>query len=198
MVGYRIAENGDIELWRVTNDGYFRIIEGDNPPPVPACLVNVLRLRKMIHDPKVNDIFYVASLPDSAPPCISFTTGDGVYFTMVNGEWKKLPLKFTDSYIVEELKLTRSVWTAAIALIDRLIARIDPDDYIVSGNAGGQSISFPSLGDMIEFYRALRERFVESESEEMRMNSGLYLSVKRNGVGGVWEYENRCLWALGA
>jgi hypothetical protein len=143
----------------------------------------------MIYDPLANDLFFVTSLPDEPPEGAAFTRGDGVYWAYPGGEWVKLPLKFSDAAVEDMLSMGGGVITAACLLIDRLTARIQPGDYITSGNAGGQSLSFPSLADMLAFYRGLKKDLLD---EEARLNAGSFIITPRPPVGGV--YEGRDPW----
>jgi len=155
----------------------------------PAWLDEVFQIRRSIGDPVTGDFVYVEELPETAPQNEAHTTGNGEYQFFDGVEWRKYHLKFGDAYI--RLLLEKySRLSVSIQLIDKLIARIDPTDYITSGNAGGQSMSFPSLGEVMAYYTALRDVLLEEEAKEAGMNSGLMLETKRRPVGGVIEdYE---------
>ena len=157
----------------------------------PALLQEVFKVRRSIGDPVSADFVYVETLPVTVTEkdTSAFTTGDGKYWFDDGMEMQQYKLKFSDSYIFGLLKGMSRI-KASIRLIDNLIASIDPTDYITSGNAGGQSVSFLSLQDILAFYNALRDRLLEEEAEEEGMNSGLMLHTKRRPVGGVLEdYE---------
>jgi hypothetical protein len=148
-------------------------------------LQQILLVRRSIGDPVTLDFICVAVLPEDGPGKTAFTTGDGVYW-YYDGSWKQYGLKFSDPYI-RELVEEQGRLRAAMTLINNLIARIDPSDYITSGNAGGQSVSFPSLSDMLAYYNGLRDALMKEEAASNRMDSGLMLRTKRRPVGGVME-----------
>ncbi|MDR2602667.1 MAG: hypothetical protein LBC53_09530 [Spirochaetaceae bacterium] len=52
--GWRITEGGEAQAYRVTADGYYRavIADDDPPPPPPEEMAALLRVRRMIYDPK--------------------------------------------------------------------------------------------------------------------------------------------------
>jgi hypothetical protein len=144
----------------------------------------------MIYDPQAKDIMYVERLPSYAPDGVAFTLGDGAYQVKKNESWTALSTKFTDAGIRGMVNESGSVLGAACLLIDRLIARIQPDDYITSGNAGGQSVSFPSLADMLAFYRGLKEALREEAARISGLGSGGFFRTKKRPVGGVLEYDD--------
>jgi len=154
----------------------------------PAWLDEVFQIRRSIGDPVTGDFVYVEELPDTAPQNIAHTTGNGEYQFYDGVEWRKYNLKFGDAYI-RLLAEKHGRLGASIKLIDNLIAQIDPTD-LTSGNTGGQSMSFPSLQEVLNYYATLRNILFEEEAAEAGMNSGLMLETKRRPVGGVIEdYE---------
>jgi hypothetical protein len=191
IIGYRVTRSG-INAYRITRDGMYRVVYTADkpPPPVPDWLVSVLRIRAMIYDPRAKDIVYVDRLPASSIPGVAFTLGDGMYQARPVDTWITLDTKFTDSGIEDAMALTGNPFRAACLLIDRLIARIQPDDYITGGNAGGQSVSFPSLADMLAFYRGLKESLLKEASWASGMGSGGFFRTKKRPVGGVLETED--------
>jgi hypothetical protein len=154
----------------------------------PDSLKEILELRRRIGDPITADFVCTDVLPATALENISYTTGDGEYKFFDGVEWRAYTLKFSDGYI-QGLVEGMGRLKAAIKLIDNLIARIDPMDYITSGNAGGQSVSFPSLGEVMAYYNALRDRLIEEEKAAAGVNSGLMVHTVRRPVGGVLEDE---------
>jgi hypothetical protein len=151
-------------------------------------LREIIHVRRSIGDPVTSDFILVDELPAEAQQNTAYTPGDGLYRYFDGVEWRFYTLKFSDNYIGQLIK-QRGRHRAAVKLIDNLIARIDPADYITSGNAGGQSMSFASLGEVIAYYNALRDRLLEEEAEEAGTNSGLMLKTKPRPVGGVMEYD---------
>jgi len=158
----------------------------------PAWLDEVFQIRRNIGDPVASDFIYMEeeSLESvDAQKNTAYTTGNGWYGFYDGVEWRQYNLKFSDTYI-QLLARKHGRLGASIKLIDNLIAQIDPTDYITSGNSGGQSMSFPTLQEVLDYYTALRDILLEEEAKEAGMNSGLMLKTKRRPVGGVIEdYE---------
>jgi hypothetical protein len=152
----------------------------------PDRLKEIFEVRRSIGDPVTADLVFTEELPLTALENTAYTTGNGEYKYFDRVEWRLYSLKFSDDYIrglVEGFGRIK----ASIKLIDNLMARINPADYLTSGNMGGQSVSFPSLGEVIAFYNALRDRLIEEEKAAAGMNSGLMVQTKRRPVGGVLE-----------
>jgi len=154
----------------------------------PAWLEEIFTVRRSIGDPNSSDLVFAEELPETATPNTAYTTGDGEYFYFDVLEWRRYTLKTSDAYIGLLLKQQGRI-RASIQLVDYLIAQIDPADYITSGNAGGQSVSFLSLQEIIMYYNVLRDHLLEEEAAEAGMNSGLMLATKRRPVGGVLEED---------
>jgi len=152
----------------------------------PDELKEIFEVRRRIGDPVTADFVYTEELPETAPEKTAYTTGNGEYKYFDGVEWRLYVLKFSDGYIKGLIEGLGHI-KAAIRLIDNLIARIDPADYITSGNAGGQSVSFPSLGEVLDYYNALRKSLIEEEQAEAGLNSGRMLDTVRRPVGGVLE-----------
>jgi hypothetical protein len=188
VIGYRVTRTG-INAYRVTQEGMFRIVYTKDapPPPVPEWLIPLLRLRELIYDPQAKDLVYVEQLPSYPMPGVAFTLGDGRYRSRPGDTWVDLETKFTDAGIEDVLAMAGDPVRAACLLIDRLIARINPEDYITSGNAGGQTVSFPSLADMLAFYRGLKADLLAEAAALAGTDTGRFFTVKRPAVGGVWE-----------
>jgi hypothetical protein len=154
----------------------------------PASLQEVFEVRRSIGDPVTSDFVFAVELPVGALQNTAYTTGNGEYEFFDGLEWRKYTLKFGDAYIkVLVEKLGRI--GASLKLINNLIAQINPASYLTSGNAGGQSMHFPSLQDVLNYYNFLREQLLEEEAAAEGMNSGLMLKTKRRPVGGVLESE---------
>jgi hypothetical protein len=189
-IGYRVTRSGNITAYRITESGMYRIVytKDNPPPPVPDWLVPILRVREMIYDPRAKDLVYVEQLPSYPPPGVAFTRGDGEYRVRPGGTWAVLDTKFTDAGIEDMIAVAGDPVRAACLLIDRIIARVQPDDYITSGNAGGQSVSFPSLADLLAFYRGLKADLLAEAAALAGTDTGLLFSVERPAVGGVWDH----------
>ena len=157
----------------------------------PAWLGEVIQVRRSIGDPVTSDFIYIEELSSSSEALknVAYTMGDGEYWFYDGLEWRLYSLKCSDAYI-KLLAGKHGKIGAAIKLIDNLIAQIDPTDYINSGNTGGQSMSFPSLQEVLNYYTTLRDILLKEQAEEAGMNSGLMLETKKRPVGGVTEdYE---------
>jgi hypothetical protein len=156
----------------------------------PVWLDEVIQIRRSIGDPVTGDFVYVDELPETAPQNTAYTTGSGEYRFHDGVEWRLYSLKCGDAYI-RLLAGKHGRIGAAVKLIDTLIAQIDPADYLTGGNAGGQSMSFPSLQEVLDYYTTLRGILLEEEAAEAGMNSGLMLKTKKRPVGGAIEgYED--------
>jgi hypothetical protein len=192
VTGYRVTRSGDITAYRITAAGMCRVVylSDDPPPPVPGWLVPVLRVRGMIYDPQAKDIVYVERLPYHPPAGVAFTLGGGIYQERRGGAWIALDTKFTDAGIGDAIAIEGDPFGAACLLIDRLVMRVQPDDYITSGNAGGQSVGFPSLADMLAFYRGLKESLLKEAARMSGLGSGGFFRTKRRPVGGVLETDD--------
>ena len=158
---------------------------------IPAWLDEVIQIRRSIGDPVTCDFVYVDELISSSEALknVAYTKGDGEYWFYDSVEWRIYSLKCADAYI-RLLAGKHGRIGAAVKLIDIMIAQIDPTDYLTSSNAGGQSMSFPSLQEVMNYYTTLRDILLEEQAEEAGMNSGLMLQTKKRPVGGVIEgYE---------
>ena len=152
-------------------------------------LDEVIETRRNIGDPSAADFIIANELPENPLENTAYTTGNGEYKYFDGVQWRNYALKFSDNYIGQLVK-NKGKLRAAIRLIDQLIARLDPEDYINSGNSGGQSVGFASLSEVTAYYEKLRDRLLEQEAEEAGMNSGLMLQTVKRPVGGVLEsYE---------
>ena len=152
----------------------------------PSWLEDVFEIRRRIGDPITGDLVYVDDFPEEPLENTAYTTGDERYWYFNQLGKQQYKIKHNDSYIramVEGLGRVK----ASIKLIDLLIAKIDPTDYITSGNAGGQSVSFLSLTDILAYYNALKDVLLEEEADAEGLNSGVMLSVVKRPVGGVQE-----------
>ena len=151
-------------------------------------LDEIINVRRSIGDPVTSDFIVVDKLPDNPLKDTAYTLEDGMYQYHNGIDWQPYKLKFSDNYI-EQLLSEHSRIRAAIKLIDNLIARIDPAYYLSAGNTGGQSMSFPSLAEVMAYYEGLRDKLLMEEAAEAGMDSGLMLNTKKKPVGGVTEYE---------
>jgi len=153
---------------------------------IPDNLNEIFEVRRSIGFPVTADFVYVEKLPDNPHENTAYTTGDGDYKYFDGVEWPSYALKLSDGYIIGLIEGMGRI-KASLKLIDNLIAQIDPTDYITSGNAGGQSVSFPSLGEVLAYYETLRKRLLDQEAAELGLNSGRMLHTVKRPVGGVLE-----------
>ena len=151
-------------------------------------LNEVIDVRRNIGDPIASDFIVVDDLPLEPFKGIAYTTGDGIYSYFNGLKWQQFDIKFTDNYI-ERLISERGKLRASIRLIDNLIALINPDDYIAAGNTGGQSMSFSSLAEVVNYYEGLRRYLLDEEAALAGADSGRMLKTVRKPVGGVLEDE---------
>jgi hypothetical protein len=185
IFAYRITDDGT-ETIRLTDDGYERVTEyAPEPSPPPDWLQQVIHVRRNVGDPITLDFLYIDSLPDSGMEKTAYTTGNGSYWYYA-GTWKKYGLQFSDAYI-RQLVEARDKWSASLILIDNLIAQINPADYITSGSAGGQSVSFPSLADMLAYYKARKEAIQNMQRVTVNTNGGGSYRCRPRAVGGEYN-----------
>jgi len=149
-------------------------------------LQEIFEIRRSIGDPVTSDFVFVQVLPVTALENIAYTTGNGEYKYFDGVEWRNYRLKFSDQYI-KMLACHMGRIGASLKLVNNLIAQIDPQSYITSGNAGGQSVSFSSLQEVLSYYETLRHILEEEAAAANGMNSGRFLKTKRRPVGGVLE-----------
>ena len=116
--------------------------QGDDPPPPPDWLADVLRVRLIIGDPICTALVYADVLPDTALDGVCYTAGDGRYQMMIDGEWSDATLKFQDAPISGYTQQSNSIWVAAQGVIKAELIRLDTLCYITNGGAGAQSVSF--------------------------------------------------------
>ena len=152
-------------------------------------LLAVFEIRRSIGDPITNDFILVDEIPETAQQNTAYTTGNGEYKYWDGVEWRVYNLKFSDQYI-KMLSGQMGRINASIRLINNLIAQIDPNDYITSGNAGEQSVSFLSLSEILHYYQTLKEVLLEEQAAEAGFNSGRMFRTKKRFIGGVLESED--------
>jgi hypothetical protein len=91
-----------------------------------------------------------------------------------------------DDVEIERMDISANIYVSASLAVNALIARINPLDYITSGNAGGQTVSFPSLADVLAFFNAKKEAV-----GKIANLSGIMQQARRHPVpvGGVYDWE---------
>jgi hypothetical protein len=145
----------------------------------------ILQIRQLIGDPIASSINYADPLPSDALNGAVYTTGNGVYQAWRYGAWKAVKLQIDDVKI-EEVDTSANIYVSALAAVDALIARINPLDYITSGNAGAQSVSFPTIESVYASFNLKK-----AQIEKMAIQSGYVLQARRHPVpvGGVYDWE---------
>ena len=147
------------------------------PPPPPDFIRRILEIRSLIDDPNgaaTKGLSYAPFLPERPADGTIWTVGDGVYLLRKDGEWLTLPVLLSDATVV-------ACATATAALV-RIIASLNPRDYIVSFSTGGQSTSYPSFADY-------RQHFVDLKAAIDAANpasGAARFRVGRIPVGGEW------------
>ena len=148
----------------------------------------ILQIRRLIGDPAAPSVSYETPLPASAPERAVYTTGNGVYQVYRAGAWKPVKVQIDDSEI-EGLDSGCSVYQAALNAVNVLIIRIDPANYITSGTAGGQSMSFSSLSEVTAFFNAKKAAIAALAARAGDVQSAGHRPVP---VGGVFDWEGAC------
>jgi hypothetical protein len=143
----------------VTSDGA-AIIFDRQPAPVPVDIDLVLSVRCVIDDPHLaagQGIVYAKPRPFSLIAGAITTVGDGVYYRFYHGDYHRLYPVISDFTI---LGITNTVGykvhAVAVAAIQRLIAMLNPRSYVTSFSTGGQSTSFPSFSEALQYYKDLQ------------------------------------------
>jgi hypothetical protein len=180
----------------MSEDGVTRRMAEYTPaPPVPPdWLLNVILVRRATGDPVVNDFVLVTALPSAGIHGTAYilydTAYNGAYNYWDGANWKQFSLKFADAYIQVLLEKSDRL-NVSLTLIDNLIARIDPADYITSGNAGGQSVSFPGLADILAYYSGLKAALVDEARALTGKTGGGHFKMRPRLVGGQGNGNKR-------
>jgi hypothetical protein len=172
------------ELYLATEAGVRLVFQNGDPEPPSSWLADVLRVRLIVGDPVCGTLIYVPALPGSALEGVCCTTGNGQYYLMRDGEWEALTVQFGDEVIGEYRRRAKSIWQAAHTVIKALLIRINPLDYITGGNAGAQSVSFPSLADVTAFFNERLKHITDMMNDADGYNR---VRVARQPVGGLYD-----------
>jgi hypothetical protein len=157
--------------------------DADAPLPRPAWFARIAHLRMLIGDPPASEIVYAEALPaDGYETDDAWTTADGAYWKWTDGKWQKQKIILADSYI-RAAGGDGSVYRAGGVLLDTLLARINPLDYLTGGTAGGQSLSFSSLAEVTAFFTARKAALQELAEQEGTVR----FCVQPVPVGDVYE-----------
>jgi hypothetical protein len=173
------------DVWRVDFDGA-RLVTGDSPAgdgaAPPGCLLDVIRVRVITGDPIATSIVYAGELPDTALEGQVCTTGNGEYMRFGHGKWIREKLLLDDAAVLM-FAGNGTIWDKSLRYVDALTARMNPLDYITGGSAGAQSVSFPSVADVLAFYKAKRDAIA---SMAAGFGGPKRVCVKPYPVGGVY------------
>jgi hypothetical protein len=190
---YWIISIVGVSVFLLTEDGQkiqteaSNALLADNTIAPPNWLVKVIQARWYLGDPPANQFLYSTTFPNEANEGNIYTSGDGNYYKKTAEQWILQPVQFGDGYIRVFTDGGLSPLTTAINNIDQLIARINPADYITSGNAGGQSVSFPSLKDVSDFFAAKKKALKDMAAEQAGLSGVTFLRASRPAVGGSYE-----------
>jgi hypothetical protein len=171
----------DLEEYVALNGVNYIALDNGGPP-----YFQVQRsIRMELRDPAgVNDIVYAESLPTTGDFNVAYFYNDTYYkWNILLEAWEVLPLKVSDAYI-RQMVITHGN-RGILFLIDYLIAGLNTG--AVSFSAGAESVHLPSLKDLLDFYRSLRQI---KEAEIVRaegMNTGRIFRTPKRPVGGVME-----------
>jgi hypothetical protein len=173
----------DLEEYITLNGLNYITLGGDEP-----LYFQVLRsIRMELRDPAgVNDIVYAETLPASGDPGLAYYhNGDGKYYRWSGllDEWEVLLLKVSDAYI-RQMTITHGN-RGILFLIDYLIAGLNTG--AVSFSAGAESVHLPSLKDLLDFYRAMRQAKEAELSRAAGTNTGRIFRTPKRPIGGVME-----------
>jgi hypothetical protein len=174
---YWVTESG---VFLSDENGNRLVFEAGDAPP-PEWLAEVLRVRFVIGDPAGSPLIFAAALPAAPIEGMVCTAGNGVYRRWRDGAWETCPITLDDQAINGFRGGT--VWERAKQAIALLLIRINPLDYITSGNAGGQSVSFPSLESVAAFFKTRQEAI---DAQIIASGGANRVCVRPYPVGGVY------------
>jgi hypothetical protein len=144
----------------------------------------IRKMRMLLRDPVgVNDLIYSDSLPEEPDTQAGYYIADlGKYkkFNERKEAWEQLTLKLSDAFILETLQ-EKGQRLASIALIDFLIMGLQTG--AISFSAGAESVSKPSLKDLIDFYKEQKKILMDQTG----MNTGITIRTAQPIIGGVTE-----------
>jgi hypothetical protein len=190
---YWILSVSGVSLLILTEDGQKLLTESeaailaDTLDIPPDWLVRVVQTRWYLGDPPTTQFIYSTTQPDTATDGMVWTNGDGNYYHRTGTTWIKCKLQFGDGYIRVFTDAGMPPLNVAVNNIDQLIMRIDPTDYITSGNAGGQSVSFPSLAEVTAFFTAKKKALQDMILEQAGLGGVTFVRACRPAVGGSYE-----------
>jgi len=138
----------------------------------------------LLRDPSgVNDLIFADSLPEEPDTQAGYYIASLGNYQKFNGRrntWERLSTNLSDAFITETLNEKGPVH-GPISLIDFIIMGLQTG--ATSFKAGAESVSMPSLGDMLEFYREKKKILMEQAG----LNTGRTMRTRRPVIGGVRE-----------
>ena len=149
-----------------------------------AEFAEVRRVRMLLRDPAgVTDLICADSLPETPDVQAGYyITGLGVYqrFNARKSAWERLETRLGDAFVIETLREKGARW-GPVALIDFIIMGLQAG--AASFRAGAESVSGPSLNDLLALYREQKKILLEQAG----LASGRALRTRRPAIGGVGE-----------
>lgn len=174
-MAFWIGSNGKL---LVTDNGANIVFDPAAAPPAPPDFIKkILEIRSLIDDPvgaATAGLSWASPLPSVPAEGTVWTAGDGIYFRISGGVRAALPVLLSDAVVL--------ACGSAPAALTRIIASINPRDYIVSFSTGGQSTAYPSFAEF-------RQHFIDLKAaiEAAVPGSGAArFSPHRVLVGGEW------------
>lgn len=144
----------------------------------------VRKIRMTLRDPSgVIDLAYSDSVPENPDSQTGYyiaSLGNYQKYNERKNAWERLPLKLSDAHIAEALQ-EKGPRLTPIALIDFLIMGLQAG--AISFSAGAESVTKPSLQDLIGFYKE-QKKILESQAG---LNTGRALRTPVPAIGGVRE-----------
>jgi hypothetical protein len=184
-VCYRISEKG-AELVRIRAEGTVELLDYADtlPPAPPQWRAGVVRVRRNIGDPFVNEFLYAEGLPEIGVPGSAVITLSGGCYRWNGSSWERFELRFSDLYLRNLIELQGTA-KASIRCIDDLTASVDLKKYLVSSAV--QGMAFPSLESLTGYYESMKKALKAEADRESGGGSGRLVRVSRGPVGGVWQ-----------
>jgi len=146
--------------------------------------VEIRKIRMLLRDPNgVNDLIFADSPPEEPDAQAGYyiaSLGNYQKFNDRKNAWERLPTSLSDAFIIETLK-EKGPTNGPIALIDFIIMGLQTG--AISFKAGAESVSMPSIGDLLEFYREKKKILMEQAG----LNTGRTMRTRRPVIGGVGE-----------
>ena len=138
----------------------------------------------LLSDPAgVTDLIFADSFPEEPDAQAGYyiaSLGNYQRFNDRKNAWERLATNLSDAYIAEVMQ-EMGPSRGPIALIDFIIMGLQTG--AVSFKAGAESVSMPSLNDLLAFYREKKKILMEQAG----LNTGRTMRTRRPVIGGVRE-----------